>query len=299
MQPVPLTFSGRNPIPDALEVFKGNQGVGAFGFGNELFGDVVVDPRLETMLTTRDFSEASFGGLGSLFLENGPSFLVPQAVFFHRLAGKNLSGGVGSDVDDAEIHAENVHGKVGFLFRNVADEVDEPLLASFGVDEIDFSLAEAEKFALMLATDEGDLHASGNRPKTDLIPFFKGKDPVVVGLGAPFSEDMEGGSVDFVGIRHLGDAPDDHLRRKDRSRSDFVILGLVQDKLPEGLCLESESGQVVAQGVAGFEGLEENLRLFVGRGQLEIDCYLHSAYSIFEECGCQPLTERRAHSSPA
>ena len=71
----------------------------------------------------------------------------------------------------------------------------------------------------MFPADERDPHAACKRPEADLIPLLEGDDPVVVGLRGPFPEEVNGCPVRPVGIGHLGDTPDDHLRREgDASR---------------------------------------------------------------------------------
>ena len=54
VQPVSLAFSGRNLVPDAGEILDGNSGVSAFGLGNKVFGNVVIHPRLKTVLVFLD-----------------------------------------------------------------------------------------------------------------------------------------------------------------------------------------------------------------------------------------------------
>ena len=61
VQPVSLVFSGRNLVPDAGEILDGISGLSAFGLGNKVFGDVVVHPRLKTVLPSGQFFQSSFG----------------------------------------------------------------------------------------------------------------------------------------------------------------------------------------------------------------------------------------------
>ena len=105
---------------------------------------------------------------------------------------------------------------------------------------------------------------------------------------------MEGGSIRPVGIGNLGNATDDHLGGKRRRSSDLTVFRLVEGKLAEGLRFEGKAGQ----SVAGFERLEENLRLFFRRIQFEVDCYLHDFYSLFEYLTCQTDKEKAHSSSP-
>ena len=62
VQPVSLALSGRNPVPDAGGIFDGDSGTGAFGLGNKLSGDGVVDPRLKSMLLSGVFFQSPLAG---------------------------------------------------------------------------------------------------------------------------------------------------------------------------------------------------------------------------------------------
>ena len=292
VQPASLAFPGRNPVPDAGEIFDGDSGSRAFGLRNKVFGNVVVDPRLKTVLPTGEFLESSFGGFCSFLLENGPAFLIPQAFVLHDLSREDFACGIGGDVDDAEVHPEDVDGKFRFLLGDIAGQVDEPFLVRFGVDEIDLSLPEPQITPLVLPADEGDFHAPGNGPEANLIPLFEGEDPVIVGLGGPLPEDVDGRPVRPIGVGDFGKTPDDHLRRKGGRIPEDSIFRLVQIELSEGLRLEGEPGQLVAELVAGLKRLEEDLRLSVCWLKFKIDCYFHNVYSILGSFVCQPLTER-------
>jgi hypothetical protein len=75
-----------------------------------------------------------------------------------------------------------------------------------------------------------------------------------------------------------------------------MVFRLVEVKRTKGLRFEGKTGQIVAKIVAGFERLEENLRLIFRRLQFEIDRDLHIMYSISEKLICQ--TERRSAFLP-
>ena len=296
MQPVSLAFSGRNLFPDAGEIFDGDSGESAFGLGDKLFGDVVVHPCLKTGLSSGEFHESSFAGFGSFLLKNRLSLLKPETLAFDLFSGEDLSGGIGGDVDDAEIDSQDFFRKLRLLLRNVADKIEEPFFAVLAVDEIDFPFPEPEIFPLMLSADEGDLHAARKRPNAGLIPFLEGKDPVVVGLGGPFPKDMDSCFVRGVGVGNFGDTPNDHLRRQRGRSSYLMIFRLMEGKLAEGLRFEGKPGQFIAKIIARFQSLEENLRLIFRRFQFEIDRDLHIVYSILEKLTCQ--TERRSAFLP-
>ena len=296
VQPVSLAFPGRNLVPDAGEIFEGNPGLSAFGLENKLFGDIVVDPRLKTMLLPGGFFQSPLGRLRLFLLKAFSSFLIPDSFVFDRSTGENLPLGIGGDVDDPEIDSQNLFRKLRLLLRNVADKIDEPFFAVFVKDKINFPFPETEIFPLMLSAHEGNFHAAGKGPQTDLIPFLEREDSVIVRLCRPFAEDMASCPVCPVGIGNFGNATDYYLRRKERRLPCFMVFGRMERILIEVFRLESKSGQIIAKIVARLKSLEENLRLIFCRFQFEIDCDLHIVYSILEKLTCQ--TERRSAFLP-
>ena len=156
VQPVSLAFSGRNPVPDAGEIFDGDSGSSAFGLGNKVLGNGVIHPCLKTGLFPGEFDQSPLAGLRLFLLKAFSSFLIPETFVFYRSSGEDFPLGVGGDVDDAEIHPENLFRKLRLLLRNVADKIDEPFLAVLAVDKIDFPFSETEIFPLMLSAHEGD-----------------------------------------------------------------------------------------------------------------------------------------------
>ena len=282
MQPVSLAFSGRNLFSDAIEVFDGNSGSSAFGLGNKLFGYVVVDPCLKTMLFSGDLFQSPFAGLRLFLLKAFSSFLIPDPFVFDRRAGEDFPIGIGGDVDESEIHPENLFRKLRILLRNVANNIDEPFFAVLAVDKIDFPFSETEIFPLMLSADKWDFHSTGKSPKTDLVSLLEGKNPVVIGLRRPLTKNMDGGSIRPVRIGNLGNAPDDHLRGKFGRLPCFVVFGFMERELIEIFRLESKSGQIVAKIIARLQRLKEDLRLFFSRFQFEVDRYFHKLYSKLE-----------------
>lgn len=189
MQLVSLTFSGRNPFPYTLEVFKGNSGLGAFGFGNKLFGDVMVHPSLKSMLPSRKLSQSFSGSFGPFLLENSSSLLVPKSVFFNGFTRKDFSIGIGRNVDDAKIHTKNFFKKLRFLFGDVTNNRDVPLLSD--KQEIDLSLSERKQCPLSISTDKRNPDSTGKSPDANGIISLETKYPIIIGLGRPFPENMD------------------------------------------------------------------------------------------------------------
>jgi hypothetical protein len=77
-----------NPRPraNALEVFKHNRPLRAFGFGNQPLADVVVGICLKTPLTPPELMQAAFGRFRADFLKCLPTPLIPLAAAFNVLA---------------------------------------------------------------------------------------------------------------------------------------------------------------------------------------------------------------------
>lgn len=231
VQTFPLLFIGLNPGADILEVFKTNCAMGAFSFGNDATRYVVVDPLLETALSSAHFPKPTFGGSCAFLLQYGAAFSVPLTLCFYVLAAELLARGIGSDINDTQVNPKNTFRRQQIRVVKITNSGDIPMAAN--KHQIHFAFAMLEQLALMFATNKPDLDTSVQRPNRNLVIRQKTKNPVVVGLCAKWAKNALRFLVQLVGIRDLSDATNGNLRSQLKTTPNFLINNLMQIKLPE------------------------------------------------------------------
>jgi hypothetical protein len=274
VQAFPLLFVGLSPGADILEVFKTNRALGAFSFGNDATRDVVVNPLLETALSSAHFPKPTLRGFGSFLLQHGAAFNVPLALCFYVFAAELFSPGIGSDVNDSKINAKNAFWFQQIGVVKVTNRSDIPLAAN--KHQIHFTLAMLEQLALMFTTNKPDLNSSGQRPNRHSIIGQKPKNPVVIGLCARGAKRALGLFIQLVGIGHFGNTAHRHLRRQSKLFSNRSVNQLMQIVLPKSLIFPGLKGNPMTRGIAPFKRLLKKLRLFRCRLQFEVGDQFHN-----------------------
>jgi hypothetical protein len=265
---------GLNPVPDTLEIFKGDRAAGAFGLRHECFADAVVGMRLKPALPAGHSLELAFGGLGAATLKPAPASAQLDTDGFNCLAGIGLAVAVGGDVDDAEIDAENVGrlDQVGIV--EVADDGEIPVAAH--EHQIHLAPAVGEQPPLMVAADIGDLLPPAERPDRQLIVGQEPEDTVIERLGAVRPELAPGIGVDLVGVSHFGETSDRDLSRQAETVAKVAINQLLKGEVTEYLPLKSNLGQPVARLVASLKRLLKQDGLLWRRQQFDVRNELHA-----------------------
>ncbi len=281
MQARSLRLAGLNPTPDVLEVFKPYRAPGAFSLVNEHLRDAVVGVFAEAGLLARESFQTTLGSLRAAPLEPGLAAGEFAADLLNIRASVAVAIAVESDVDDAEVHAENAFNADLLGVRNVADAGQIPLAPH--QHKIDLALAERKQGPLPLAANEGDFLPAIQRPDADQVAGHEADDAVIIGLGCMAAEGALSVLAYFVGVSDLGNAAHSGLGSEVKHRPHFSIGQFVQVELAGLACLKATRRDVIARLITALKRLPKQ-RFLLGRWQ-QLDVRYKFHISNMETCG--------------
>jgi hypothetical protein len=138
MQPCPLPLSGPYPRTDAGEFFNGNRPIRAFRGLDDALGNYVIRVAGEIRLAFCSLLQQSFGRLGSLALEFAKQGAVAVSHFVQAAAGILSPVRVNGNLDDAQVHAQNIDRLNLLIFGHLDGDIQEPF--SPAQDQVCFSV---------------------------------------------------------------------------------------------------------------------------------------------------------------
>jgi len=269
-----LRLVGLNPFPDALQVFKGNHGTGAFSVSDQALGNLVVYILLISSLTPLKRTELSFCGTSPFALQIAAAVSIDAALSFYCFAAVAGAVAVHGDIHDTEINAENVGrlNHVGVVYVAHASDIEFPAHEH----EINFTSSVFQQLALIVAGDARDLDAPADRPDRDGGIVQEPEDTVVVRLSSMLTEMPLNLGVGLIGVRYLGNAANRDLRGKPELIPYRRVGQLVERKLLERFRLPGEGGHEIARLIRPLNGLLEQFVLFGRRQQFHVGDKLHA-----------------------
>ena len=288
----PLSLANRYPVSYARKVLKGNSAPGVFGFLNNFLGDYVVDVVSHALFFASALLEQTTRCLGSLTLQLCTKAGVAMAQTIEVVARVILAITGRGNVDNAQINAEE-SGRLNLRrFLNVAGGQQVPL--ALNKCQISLTLAGLQEDALPLATDEGDMLATGHRPDRDCrLADIPAQDAVVISDSAIGPEGAWGLAIQLVGVGNTSDAAHDDLCREvGELTSGIVVSQFVKAVLAEGAGIPGALRQVVTSGVGAFHRALEGIGLFFSRQQFYLGNQLHS-FSIAQTKGLSSIEKGR------
>ncbi len=209
--PRPLVPLGLDPLPDAPEVFKGNQTAAAFGICDDGFAQDVVGVTLEARLPAGSAPERTLGRAGRHLLQGPAPGVLPATDFFDSGAGIGVTGAIDCEIDNTHVDPDGIIGADHGRFLNVTSGVKHPFPTN--EHQIDLPLSVFQQRTLAAPTSKRNALAPFKRPdRNGVLIWQEAKDAVVVGLRGMA---VETASRLFVAclqtIRDLGDAADGGL----------------------------------------------------------------------------------------
>lgn len=295
--PCPLAPLNLDPIPDAFEVFDGDQAPAAFGVGNDGFAQDVVGVALKARLFAAIAFERTSRGTSVDLLQSSATRLSSPTHGVNLLAGIRLPGVVYGQVDYAHVDAERILYSDKGSFVHVAGRGENPLTTH--EHQVDLAFSALEHLPLPTTAGKRDTQATSNGPNRDSIfAWKKAEDSLVVGLrrvSAKLARFVLSADLECVG--DLGDAPDRRLSRESESLTHRSVSQMVQVELPRLPGIDAECCDPVASRVASLKGFAESDGLIFGRQQTNSGDEFHSDALLRFDVPTNDSIRNRAHRS--
>lgn len=275
MQPCSLSAASSYPVPDALQIFKGNPTTGVLRRSHKLLGDTVIHIFGKALLFASKFLEAATAGLRTFALQPGAQAAVTKT---HVLNGAPLvyrAIRVGSDVDDAKVNAKKIARFNLRRFFNVAS-LEQVELAS-AVDKITLTAQTFKQFALLFTANKRHLLATVHCPDRDgRLGEFVGHEPVIERESTVRPKRALGLAVKLVGIRDFGKDTHGNICAQAEAFPNITVTQVMQGKLAPGVRLPSPLTDVITRSISRFQRLQQCGVLFGSRHELDLSNQFHA-----------------------
>ena len=297
MQLSALLPSSPRPRSDALEVFKCNPSLCAFGSLNNAFADRVVYVFGEAALLTGKLLQPPPCGLRPEALEFGsqPSMAIAHVV--HHSAVVDDAVRVAGNVGDTKINPKHVINMLRITFLNLARHQQIPLAAA--EQQIAFALAGGKHQSLTFATHERNALPPLQCPDRDgRVGQCERENAVIVGDRGEWAEGALGLLVQFVGIADFGKRTNNHLRRQAERLSHILIGQLLKRKFAERARVPRHIADAVTRSVGRLKRAPQRISLLGIRQQLQVCDQLHLLKFTTLEHPCQSNVAARRFLPP-
>jgi len=224
--------------------------------------------------------EAAARRLCALALQPGAQATVAVAHVIHGAAAVNRPGAVSGDVDDAQVHAQEVVYLRGRRLVHFADLMQVERAAP--VDQIRLALHKRQQGKLALARDERNSLPPVHRPNGNGLRIQSPRqDTFVIGDAAVRVKRSLPLAVELVGVRDLRQQADGHLRGQLVSLAHGVVASVVQIVLAKGLGFPSDFAHEVRCRVRRFQCAAQQFGLPWFGLELDLSNQFHAfQYSI-------------------
>jgi len=276
MQRGSLSATNRYPIADTAQVFESDPASGVLRGSHDALANRVVGVGGKTALFARQLLEAASRRLCALALQPGAQAAVAVADVVHGAAAVPHSVAVGGDVDNTQVHAQEVVNLLGGRLVHFADLMQVELATA--VDQICLALHKRQQSKLALARDERDGLPPADRPDAHgLLGQLPSQDALVVGDAAVRVKHALPLAIELVGVRNLRQQADGHLSGQLVSLAHSVVAGVVQIVLAKGLGLPGDFAHVVRRCVRRFQRAAQQFGLPWFGLELDLSNQFHSA----------------------
>ncbi len=266
-------LSGRYPISDAAQVFKGDSRVGAFSILNDLLADTVINVFLKSRLLAGNlFKFAS--GRGRLFaLQVTPPVLESHGGPVDSFTAVVLPVGVGGQVNNSHVNAQHVRG----LNQLRVVEITDSGKVKFAVNphQVHFAFAKGKELALVVAHNEGNLLAARCSPDRNSIVLGEPDDVMIVGLCGIPTKAAHDFTVKLIGIGHFGNTAYHHIRRKIELLFGLTVGQFMQVILAKNFRVPTAFGKIITGSIRFLKRGLENSGLVLCRLEFKIHYELH------------------------
>ena len=266
---------------------------GAFSLGNEAFGDNVIHVTGKAGLTTahppqhavETLTGHAIDGSSSGSLQPRPQPAVAHTDTVERLAAMHFAVGIGGDVDDAHIHAQEVVGRDGRLVGVLDD--GHQVVGAIPEDQLGGGLDVLEQPFLVLAHDHADTDTAVECGKRHFVQVQKAQEPRIIRQAGTR---LEGRLDALVAAQDSSDTGKDGTSKvggQVERAAHVVVVQLVQLEPIGKLPLKGAFRHPIAGVIEPLYRGIERFGLLGVRRQLDLHDTFHEAcYEHYNE-GCQ------------
>ena len=287
----PLAMANRDSVSDTAQVFQSDTPSSVFSLGNNTLADNVINVGSKAFLFFAALLEKSFRRFRIFGLKFGSKFGMSFSQAVHLGARVGLAIGVSGDIDNAKVYSKKL-GRVTFWrFLNFAglEEVE----VAVPINQVGFPTEMAEHFQLPISGNKRNLQPAIKCPdRNKLVGCLPREDTLIVSNASVSVKSSFNTPVDFVGIRHLCQDPNDYLSREIKPITDVVVKNVVQVILAKSLYLPSMVTDIVGGIIHRLQSRKQGFMLFFSRLQLNLGNQLHTCiityYSRLDNKGDSP-----------
>ena len=269
MQVRTLLPSSPHPRANALEVFKADRPLCAFGSRNNPFADRVVYVLCEAALLTGKQLQPPPCRFGAELLQVGSQPPMPMPHTVDHPAAVDGSIRVAGNVGHTQVNPKDVVNVLWVGFLNLARYQQIPVATV--EQQVAFALPGGKHPALALTTHKGDgLPAPQSPDRKRRVRQGEREDAVIVGDGSVWAKGAPGLRVELVGVAHFSECAHDHLRRQAKHLTHILIAQLLKRKLAKGARLPGYAADVVARFIRLLQRAPQSVCLLRCWLQLEL-----------------------------
>jgi len=270
----PLGFSNRCPIPDAVEVFQGNQAMGVFSLRHQLLADYVVGVSSEVSFPTRKPFKMSLSRFSSLALERSlkPIGLFPYLVYFFTRI--KLPIAVNGKVDNSQVNSQCSNGVIwgGFWGINRNRKI-EGLIAENKVTLFDNPV---KPYFLISPNPDGDKETSLKCEDGDSVQSLPGEDALIINHRRMELEGMQSGLISAIAFNHFSNNSDCHLSRQAVVLTKIAVSKVVELYLAGCMLFKGKPGDIVTRLIKSLHRLKKSVVLLGSRAKFDHQSLFHS-----------------------
>jgi hypothetical protein len=244
---------------DTLEVFQGDAHTQLECLGDNVLAQTVIDVMLVPPLLSTEFLQSPLRGLGSSALEGSPGIDVSSAVSFDILSCVLLPGGIGCNVDNAQIDSQELFhfGSGWFAYLGSAEQEELAVAA----DEIGLTFESVEFAREVFADYVSNAYPSLECQQAHSVDALETEGSFIVSNRAGGSEHRALGFITSKAFDGFSDSPHSGLRGDTVGVSKLPVAAFVDWGLAKNACVETDLGSVTCSRVESTHVRQELLGL--------------------------------------
>lgn len=273
---------------DIFQVLNSYADTSLYGFGNNMLGNSMVDYRCGGLFSPfKPFQKSGASTLALPFsafcafgLNRTTYFSLLFPVSIKRVGRIGFTIGGAYNVGYAKVKTDKFLNIFYIFFWNFNRLKEEKL--AFLKDKVCFSF-DIRKIVSVMAYERNTLSFL-NRPNGNYILGIRQYSTVVTDA-AKFSETPLCLSVEFVGIGNFADTAHNHLRRKIKVFSDYIVAMMVYFELSENLVIPHHIGNAVTRSIGFLDSIKKKIALRLVWKKFNFQYQFHTAniFHLIEE----------------